>query len=317
MAARGTTLAAWAVCTTCALSAAAAEPTPGEIVAARDLFSKAEQDEDAGRWDAALEKLRRAVSVKATAGLQFHIGLCEEKLGQLTLALKDYTASEARAREEGNKDVLDAVMDPLASLRARVPTLTVTVAPNSEDAAVTVDGAVLPPGLRGTTVRMELGRHVIVATAAAHTPFSVTVNLGERDAKIVDVRLAPVPVAVTAPPPLPSELAPVPPPPGSSRAGALVATGGAVALVGLGVASFLVAGNRQSAAQAQCREEVDCNDLKSPIRAFDWLALGAWVGGAAVGTVAVILWARPSGPPGKTSAELRVGPASLGFVSHF
>ncbi len=66
-----------------------ADPSPGEIQAARDLFAKAEQDEDAGNWSAALDKLRRAASVKMTPGIRYHVGLCEEKLGQIAAALND------------------------------------------------------------------------------------------------------------------------------------------------------------------------------------------------------------------------------------
>ena len=73
---------------------ARADPTPGELAAARELFARAEKDEDAGRWAEALDKVRRASSVKMTAGLRFHIALCEEKLGQLVAALADYTAAE-------------------------------------------------------------------------------------------------------------------------------------------------------------------------------------------------------------------------------
>jgi hypothetical protein len=67
----------------------AAEPTKTELAAARDLFARAERDEDGGRWGDALDKLRRASSVKMTPGIRFHIALCEENLGQLVAAPRE------------------------------------------------------------------------------------------------------------------------------------------------------------------------------------------------------------------------------------
>jgi hypothetical protein len=316
MVARAVAAAACAACLSGVLTAAAAEPTASELSGARELFARAEKDEDAERWDAALEKLRRAATVKTTPGLRFHIGLCEEKLGQLVAALNDYAASEALARTEGNKEVLQAVTEPLATLQARVPTLTVKVQPDTLGLAVTLDGVAVPAGLLGAAMRVEVGRHVVAATAAARQPFSAPVTLEERDAKTVDVVLP-----STSPPPMAPSMADAPVRAASrssnpgSHAPALVATGATVVLVGVGVVSFLVAGSKQSDAQAECRQLVSCDDLKAPIRAFDWLALGAWVGGAAAGTLAVILWATPN--TARSTAELLIGPGSVGWRTRF
>src|SRR5580658_4739305 len=90
------------------LTSLAAEPSKTDLAVARELFSRAERDEDRGLWADAVEKLRRAGSVKMTPGIRFHIALCEEKQGQLAEALGDYVTAEAAARTEGNKDVLEA-----------------------------------------------------------------------------------------------------------------------------------------------------------------------------------------------------------------
>jgi hypothetical protein len=301
--------------------ASAAEPTASELLAARELFSKAEKDEDMGRWGAALEKIRRAAAVKATPGLRFHVALCEEKLGQLVAALNDYAASESLARAEGNKEVLEAVSEPLAALKARVPTLALKVRPDIPGTVVRVDGTAVSPALLGTTMRLDVGQHAVGATAPSRQPFEVTVVLVEGDAKAVDVELAPAAPPPSAPPA--TSVVTTPPSPAAqdvahppSHAAALVFTAGAVALVGAGVASFVVAGNKQSSAEAQCRQLVSCDGLRAPVRAFDWLALGAWVGGAAVGTVAVILWAAPGGAD-RATAGLVIGPGSLGLRGSF
>ena len=51
---------------------------------------------------------------------------------------------------------------------------------------------------------------------------------------------------------------------------------------------------------------------------LDFTAAGAWLGAAAVGTFAVVLWARPSSDaPSAPSAGLVVGPASAGVWGKF
>jgi len=302
----------------------AGEPTAAEIATARELFAQAEKDEDAGQWAAALEKLRRAGSVKVTPGIRFHVALCEEQLGQLVAALGDYAAAEAQARDERSKDVLDALSEPMAALRARVPTLTVNVPADARDATVTLDGAPLASATWATAMPVEIGTHTIVAKARARATFWASVTTAEHEAKVVNVVLA---AAEVSAPPLPAP-APAPAPePSPPRTAAVLASLGGVVLVGAGVASFLVAGNKQSNAETQCKLVVSCDDLKGPIRTFDWLALGAWIGGAAAGAVAIVLWASPAPvPPGSAPGEhpgsqpgaaLLVGPGSLAVRASF
>jgi len=286
----------------------AGEPTAAEIATARELFAQAEKDEDAGQWAAALEKLRRAGSVKVTPGIRFHVALCEEQLGQLVAALGDYAAAEAQARDERSKDVLDALSEPMAALRARVP----------------LGGAPLASATWATAMPVEIGTHTIVAKARARATFWASVTTAEHEAKVVNVVLA---AAEVSAPPLPAP-APAPAPePSPPRTAAVLASLGGVVLVGAGVASFLVAGNKQSNAETQCKLVVSCDDLKGPIRTFDWLALGAWIGGAAAGAVAIVLWASPAPvPPGSAPGEhpgsqpgaaLLVGPGSLAVRASF
>ncbi len=306
-------------------SAIASGPTAGELQAARELFAKAEKDEEAGRWADALDKLRRASTVKTTPGLSFHIALCEEKQGKLVAALADYTAAEQQAQQEGNKEVLDAVADPLRALTARVPTLTVRVPADVKDVDLRVDGAPLPSGLWGTAVPVEIGAHDVEARARGRTPFSATVQTAERESKVVEVRL---PLPSPAPPPIPSSPAPAAAPlasttepspaAGRSRAGAVLATAGAAALAGAGIGAFLVAGGKQSDAQAECATRTtSCDDLRGPVRTFDWLALGAWVAAAGSAALAIVLWAQPAGSSPTPKVGLLVSPGAAGVAGSF
>lgn len=295
--------------------AGATEPTRGELAAARDLFAHAETDEDAGRWGDALEKLRRAGAVKMTPGIRFHVALCEERLGRFAAALTDYVAAQDAAREGGNKDVLDAVVDPLAQLRARTPTITLWLPTDMNDVAVSMDGAPVASGSLGVPLPVDTGSHTIDARAPNRAPFSTTVTLIEKQALAIAVLLPPL-----ASPPMAS----IPTvrfaarPEHASRAKAVVASAGALALVGFGVGAFFVAGAKQSTAESQCEGLVSCEGLKGPVRTWDALALTGWIAGAGAGALAVYLWTRPRTPSGQSGgAVIRVGPGSMEIVDRF
>jgi hypothetical protein len=309
----------------------AAEPTKTELAAARDLFARAERDEDVGRWGDALDKLRRASSVKMTPGIRFHIALCEEKLGQLVAALGDYNAAETAARSEGNKEVLDVVADPLASLRARIPYVTIVPPADTKNVEVTLDGGPLVAGLLGVPVPVEVGAHTIAARAPGHLPFSSSVTVAEKGKPTVEVRfpaaaatavphanaapggpviVAPTPNATTEPGPVRSS--------GPFRVDAIATTLGAVAVVGFGVGAYFVAGGKQSSAETSCATVPNCNNLKGGVQTWDALALSAWVVGAGVGALSVYLWTRPgTTSEAKPTGQLRVGPGSLQFAGVF
>src|SRR5215472_5931508 len=164
-------------------------PTPSDIAVARDLFAKAEKDEEGGRWADALEKLKRASAVKMTPGIRFHVALCEENLGQLTAALADYTAAQSQAMDEHNQEVLQVVAQPLTALRSRLPTLAVNVPADAKNANVTVDGAPLAAAQWGTPVPVDPGSHVVQASLAGRETFTVNVAAPERSVRVVDVKL--------------------------------------------------------------------------------------------------------------------------------
>ena len=297
-----------------AAGVAAADPTPTELAAARDLFSKAEKDEDAGQWSAALEKLRRAASVKVTPGIRFHIALCEEKVNQLVLALADYVAADQAAREQNNKDVMEAVAEPLRLLRIRVPTQTLED-PATAGAVVEVEGKANAPGLYGVAIPVEPGSHVVRAHAEGKEPFTATVQLSERDAITTTVKWRATVVATA-----PVET----PPPGEStgessstsvRWGAIIASVSAAALLGFGIGAYMAADGAQTTLYQECPTMPDCSGLKTPVRTWDAVALGSWIAAAGTATLAIVLWVKPSHKG--TSARLELRPMGAALTGRF
>jgi hypothetical protein len=305
------------------LASPAAWSAPLDLAAAKALFKQAEADERAERWDKALEKLRKASTVKMTAGIRFHIAVCEEKLGHLVAALDDYTAAQSAARETDNREVLGLASEPLLALKTRLPTLTVSVPPElrgNGTLEVRVDGALLPATSIGSPVPLDPGAHTLEATAAGQSPYSTTFTVEEREARPIVIPFTPPPAPVLvargpeAPPPPPTLPAP---PPRPSRGLAIAATAGAVVLIAGGVGAFAAAGSDQSYWRTACMGQGQGCGNATPVRTWDAVALGAWVGGAVAAGTAIVLWTRAARSADSAQATVSAGPGRLSLSGTF
>ncbi|WP_394828429.1 hypothetical protein [Pendulispora albinea] len=300
-------------------------PSAAEIRTARDLFAKAERDQEAQQWAAALDKLQKVAAIKLTPGVRFRMAHCEENLGRLLDAQADYVGAHEQARAENNKEVLEAASEALAQLRTRIPTLKVIIPQGVNEAEVTVvvDKKTLAPGETGYVTNLEPGTHVLEVRATGRQTYSKSLKVVEREITTVEPPLLPVPSS--GPPPAPAPASASAPAPakasatsavqeqrpadrasagGANRTLPIVATAGAVALVGLGFGAFALAGNKASDARNTCNRGVACDDARGAIRTWDALAITGWATGAALGAFAVYLWVKPS--PSNASSALHL-----------
>ena len=159
------------------------------------LFDAAVDDESAGRWEAARDKLTQLAGKKETAGVRFHLGHAAEKLGDPCAAIVAFdravalAGSDASLRERAEK----------RAAQARAATARISVSPTPSDASSTIDGVAVP----ARVVRcVAPGLHVVAAHAAGHASQSRTSELAAGAELVVSISLAPLPPATTAPPPL-------------------------------------------------------------------------------------------------------------------
>jgi hypothetical protein len=317
--------ALWLIGASFAAGRARAEPNDAELRVARDLFIAAERDEDGARWADALDKLQRISQVRLTAGVRYHIALCEDHLGRLALALADYTAAELQARADGAQDVLQLVGPQLAALGPRVPRLTIRLLTEVADAQVKLDGTSIGRHAVGTPIPVDPGEHRAEATAPNRPAAAATVVLHEGETTSLDLRIAEPPSSAT-----PAALSPASgraassgaeaSSRGESRAGAILTTTVAVALAGAGVAAFLAADAQHSSAVTSCANEsspAGCDTQKNTVRAWDYAAAGAWLGAASVGTVAVLLWLKLTRGQAASGPHVLVGPGVLAVGGRF
>jgi len=316
-----------------------AQASDADLRAARELFAAAEHDEDAGKWADAYDKLTRVAAVKLTAGVRYHLALCQEKLGKLATALDGFHQAQKQAQADEARDVLRLVGKQLEELEPRVPRLTVHVVPPVDDAVVQLDGTPIAKALVGVPIPLDPGSHTVEAWAPNRAPAKATIAMGERDVTSIDLQLgeprAPAGAPATASAPAPAAApgagpatateaatASTPAPESasghSSIAGPLLTTAGALALAGLGVGAYIAAGNEATSGQQQCAPSSTrgpCDSAVNTVRAWDFTAAGAWIGAAALGTVAVVLWIHSS--HSQPSAALLLGPARIELGGRF
>jgi hypothetical protein len=301
-------------------SAAPADP---QLQAARQWFAQAEEDEDAGRWKDALDKLRSVLGVKRTAGGQYHVALCEEHVGKLVDALSDYTAADSEAHTENAQDVLNLVGKRLADLEPRVPRLTIHVVPDVPDIRLTLDGATIASSLFGVAMPVDPGTHRIEASAHGRGPTIVEVTMHEHDSTVAEVKLVLDDVAA---PTVAREYDPsvAKGSSGGFDLGAAVAYSVAtLVLVGAGVGAYVAGGAARDHAVSGCAQVVSlaadaCDAQKQAVRAWDWAAAGAWAGAAAASTLAVLAWTTSLRSASRASSvRVTIGVGSLGVGGDF
>src|SRR6187551_625525 len=185
---------------------AATEPTPSELSVARRLFDEARAAEEAARWREASEKFRKAIAIKDTPGMRFHLARCEEEQGAFVEALVEYD----RARELIDSGVRAADVEKLLAdarerVRAKVALLTVRLPSGVENVSVELDGKALSGAVLGVPMPINPGVHRVTAVAVGRQPFAKELALGTGEVRQLALEL---PVTTTVPLAAPAPAAP-------------------------------------------------------------------------------------------------------------
>jgi hypothetical protein len=169
---------------------------------ARRLFDEGRAAEDAARWQEAAEKFRKAIAIKDTPGMRFHLARCEEERGAFVEALVEYD----RARELIDSGVRAADVEKLLAdarerVRAKVALLTVRLPSGVENVSVELDGKALSGAVLGVPMPINPGVHRVSAVAVGRQPFAKELALGTGEVRQLALEL---PVATTVPPAAPA-----------------------------------------------------------------------------------------------------------------
>jgi hypothetical protein len=275
----GRSIVFWVVLTA-APPAFAGEPTKAEIAVARQYFDAATAAENQGRWRDAIDQLNRAVAIKETPGLRYHLGFAKENLGLLAEALREYQRAAALMHSGMTSEEAQRFVVPkLDEMRRRVPTLTVTVPADVKTAQLQIDGATFKPELLGTAIALNPGAHAVVVVAEGRRPFQMQVTLTEGSAVMQAAELPPERATSTLAPAGPTPAASTSPPSSApvearrdasseatSPARTLVLIGeAAVAAAGLGIGiGYLSAASAAQKRSDESKARIDATSMSCP-----------------------------------------------------
>lgn len=262
---------------------------------AEDLFREAVRLLEAGNVHAACDKLAQSQALEPAAGTLLNLADCYERDGKQALALSTFMRARAAARTRNRTDWVKTSGERIAALEARVPKLEI-VAPNVPGLRILLDGTDVGEDALRDGARVDVGTHVLEATAPGRVPHLGTIDVrASMKVRIPELVLAAA--RTEAPPPK----GPAAASGGSSplRTVGYVTLGVGVAALVTGGVSALVAKGALADAKVACEsyptrcspESTAPND-----RAKTWstVATFATVSGAVLGAagVVMIVWPR-------------------------
>jgi len=290
--------------------------TDDAISAARRLFSEAVADEDARRYETALEKFRRVDAVKETANVLYRIANCLDALGRRAEALGAYDAVvKLGAQDPASSEAVQASRTRATQLEPSVARLSVILPADAPaDTEVRVDDVPLARASLGASVPLEPGRHTLRATSTGRAPFETAVQLAAGGRVAITVTLQPAtsePVRTDTPQQPPAQPPPVPS--AGPPAGAWVAFGvGGLLAVG-SVVSLVLRGSNLATLDRDCPNSTPSGSLSCPYSSMNEVngahdaakiegPLGIGLGAGAVVALGVGTWLLFSGPSHDASA---------------
>jgi hypothetical protein len=316
-----------------AVPPAFAQTAPQQSAAAQTAFDEAMKLMSQGRTAEACPKFAAAQRLDSGMATQFRLAECYEKTGQLASAWANYVEVADAAKGAKSKDREAFARKRAAALEPRLSRLSILVPPALSalhGLEIKRDGSVVDKALWGTSIPVDPGEHVVVATAPGKKPWQGKSVATEQPARL-EVTIPPLRDLTPLLPLLPPAATPAPPPAepapkgGRSAVPAILLGSLAAASAGAGVALLVVAGNKRTDALTLDKTilknggsclganmDPRCEDLTNRARAVDTLqaiAISAFIGAGALATGALtyLLWPAP-GAKRASSTALHAAP---------
>ncbi|MFO0758115.1 MAG: hypothetical protein U0359_16585 [Byssovorax sp.] len=328
---------------------ALAQPAPEAKAAAEALFDEGRRLKADGKYPEACPKFEESQKLAPGMGTLYNLSDCYEHIGRTASAWAGFREVAALAGAAGQAEREKDARGRISALEPKLIRLKVTVQKDGAPPGIEVkrDGAVMSPGVWGTAIPIDPGRHQVTAIAPGKRPWE----------RMVDLQQAGETVTVEVPPLLdagPSAPPPGPPGPGPRPAGTITApppppvtppdlppakrpwqlplgiglTGlGAVGL-GLGTAFGFMAKSTFDDSASHCNDKNQCDPdglhSRSDAVAEGNMATGVFIAGAVVAAGGVALWiTAPSAPKAASSSAvprplaISIGPGRMGLEGAF
>jgi serine/threonine-protein kinase len=248
----GVAVAAAAAATWSAAPARAQAPPPSRNeVAAEALFEDARALVQAGKYAEACPKFADSERLGPSVATLLNLANCWEKLGRTATAWVTYRQAASAANASGRTDYLATALRHADGLALKLARLTIQVQAPVAGLQIQRDGVLVDSAEWGAPIPVDTGPHTVAATAAAHKPWSTSVDVAQ-DGTLTTVSVpsleeapaAPVagPPVIVAPPPASAASAGTTTQPESGEGAGNTQRAVAVAIAAVGVVSLGVGG---------------------------------------------------------------------------
>lgn len=163
-----------------------------DIERAKQLFQEASSLREAGMYQDAIVRLRQAIAIKDTPGLEYHTGFCEAKLGHYRLAIQYYERSAALLRNGASApDVVTLLPPAHASALEHVARLRILGVASAGLVQLRLDDEP-EQALSDGDVLLDPGKHRLVISAQGFETLQRTISFTDAERLSIEVRLNPL-----------------------------------------------------------------------------------------------------------------------------
>lgn len=306
----------------------AAPALAGDEAAAEALFLEAKKLAAEGKLAEACPKFAESNRLDRGAGTLIHLADCYEKNHQTASAWASFRDAASAAQGLGRADWQKLASQRAAALEPKLAKLTIKVQDPAEKIEVTRDGSTTSQASWGTPIPVDVGNHVIQASAPGRKPFKRTVTVakdGDRS-EVVVPKLDEAPAEPNTPAAA-SATRPADADAGASEGSSQRTIGfvvGGIGLAGLATSAVtgLVAMGKNSDSKRACpdsgacasRDAVDANGSAKTFGTVSTIAFIAGAAGVAAGAILILTAPSSSRAPHSTAStkSIRVMPATDG-----
>jgi hypothetical protein len=163
-----------------------------DIERAKSLFEEASSLREAGLYEEAIARLRQAIAIKDTPGLEYHTGYCEAKLNHFRVAIRYYERAAALLRSGASApDVVTLLPPAHAFALEHVARLQIDVSERSPATRLRLDEEpeqAVPEG----DLLVDAGSHRLLISASGFKPEERRITVAQAERLKIDVRLTPL-----------------------------------------------------------------------------------------------------------------------------
>jgi tetratricopeptide (TPR) repeat protein len=181
----------WAMSSFLAFASYGIDALAQDVERAKQLFDEAASLREAGQYQDAVVRLRQAIEIKDTPGLEYHAGFCEAKQGHYRKAIEHYERAAALLRAGVSApDVVALLSQAHSSALEHVCFLSLAVARSVPGTTVQIDDE-RGEALSNHDILLDPGKHHLRVSAPGYLSEDRDITVGEADHIKVEINLTP------------------------------------------------------------------------------------------------------------------------------